>query len=637
MKIKQWIFALPVALFTLAACSNEGPGSLSGGDDVNTSGSSYLALSVANTAAVSTSADSWPGDYNADGETFNDGSEEEVAINPDPTAHRFIMFKGGQFFAALPLDIFDSDDNILVAQYSEADEENLPDQALLVLNWNNAEIEKLLAAKPALATVINAVQVYAGNLDAKTNAGYFPMTSSVYASADGTVNNAVALTGFQYYKSAEEAAAAPVKMYVERVAAKLTMRMVAGENDYYYFDETAPYLVQGNGQVTVRLNYMTDTDNGGAMASDYKVNIISWAPNTLEENVALFKNIGDGTGSGWTNYRLWNYEKGFRSFWGIDENYDNGWIYPDQYRPSVDGDITSAATLNSDGTMEPGTTPVTYISLSDVIGARARNIYSAPNTFDATILSEQDLNTYPYLRCGTHIIVAAQIIIKELDAKGVYSQNPRQAGMLDGVETVYYAEGYYWRKAPLLQQYFDGLHNSLVQGKAMPVDGKIYADNSGSVEMTRDNVEDYFDLAPAFVEGGDGSTYLAPKDGVSIYYTAPDGTITQLSAADFRDLIYEYTEKARTFTNGLMYYVLPVKQNIDSATLLDKNRVSTADYGVVRNHWYRLTVNSVNTIGTPVHDPEQPIIPNIDSEGETLAVQVEVIPWEEFDFGDIVL
>ena len=51
--------------------------------------------------------------------------------------------------------------------------------------------------------------------------------------------------------------------------------------------------------------------------------------------------------------------------------------------------------------------------------------------------------------------------------------------------------------------------------------------------------------------------------------------------------------------------------------------------GVIRNHWYQLTINSVSGLGTPVADPTEPIDPGtIEEETYYVAAQIQILKWK---------
>jgi hypothetical protein len=51
--------------------------------------------------------------------------------------------------------------------------------------------------------------------------------------------------------------------------------------------------------------------------------------------------------------------------------------------------------------------------------------------------------------------------------------------------------------------------------------------------------------------------------------------------------------------------------------------------GVVRNHWYQMTVNSISGLGTPVADPEQAVTPQKPTEDEWyISTSINVLAWK---------
>ena len=84
---------------------------------------------------------------------------------------------------------------------------------------------------------------------------------------------------------------------------------------------------------------------------------------------------------------------------------------------------------------------------------------------------------------------------------------------------------------------------------------------------------------------------------------------------------------ARVYTDGKCYYYV----NIDQTPVATDNGY-TGDgkfEGVIRNHIYDLTLNSISGIGTPVFKPEDVIIPQTPTD-ETLwflGARINVLKW----------
>lgn len=151
----------------------------------------------------------------------------------------------------------------------------------------------------------------------------------------------------------------------------------------------------------------------------------------------------------------------------------------------------------------------------------------------------------------------------------------------------------------------------------------------------------------------------------SQYYTSTDGTkFTQLSASDIdfkdpdgtmqqyrvtptlvNDPAKKYYTKTTTGTTptftlvekstvlaaieaakaeirkgGKAYYYVPIKHL--------GNTGEVAEYGIVRNHFYKITLSGIKGFGTPVYNPDQVVKPVVPTYDDTyLAARVQVLQW----------
>lgn len=81
------------------------------------------------------------------------------------------------------------------------------------------------------------------------------------------------------------------------------------------------------------------------------------------------------------------------------------------------------------------------------------------------------------------------------------------------------------------------------------------------------------------------------------------------------------TYPAEVRKDGKAYYYIPIR-HLGAAT------TDPAYYGVVRNHWYKVKVNSLKGFGTPVYEDTKTIIPTIPDDSNTyLAAQINVLQW----------
>lgn len=79
-------------------------------------------------------------------------------------------------------------------------------------------------------------------------------------------------------------------------------------------------------------------------------------------------------------------------------------------------------------------------------------------------------------------------------------------------------------------------------------------------------------------------------------------------------------DKAEIRMGGRAYYYVPIK-HLGSA-----NKI--AEYGIVRNHFYKITLSGITGFGTPVYDPDKVVAPAVPTyENTYLAARVQVLQW----------
>lgn len=79
-------------------------------------------------------------------------------------------------------------------------------------------------------------------------------------------------------------------------------------------------------------------------------------------------------------------------------------------------------------------------------------------------------------------------------------------------------------------------------------------------------------------------------------------------------------EPAKIWKSGMTYYYSDVK-HLGSAG-------STGEFGIIRNHSYKVSINGVKGWGTPVYDPAQEVVPAKPTDKETyIAAEINVLSW----------
>lgn len=110
----------------------------------------------------------------------------------------------------------------------------------------------------------------------------------------------------------------------------------------------------------------------------------------------------------------------------------------------------------------------------------------------------------------------------------------------------------------------------------------------------------------------------ATTDGTTIYKRT--GTATYTAATnDFNALLA--AEQVLYWTGGKTYYYTTIGHLGADGKL--------GEYGVVRNHIYKIDINSITGLGTPVYDPTEPIDPTTPpKEYSYLAARVNILAWK---------
>ena len=89
----------------------------------------------------------------------------------------------------------------------------------------------------------------------------------------------------------------------------------------------------------------------------------------------------------------------------------------------------------------------------------------------------------------------------------------------------------------------------------------------------------------------------------------------------YMSMFYEWFGPIDHYYNGFMYYAGEIKHH-------NTNITNSANYyGTVRNHWYKFRVEAINSLGIPVDDPGQLIIPGNYNYRDQIIVYLDIIGW----------
>ena len=118
--------------------------------------------------------------------------------------------------------------------------------------------------------------------------------------------------------------------------------------------------------------------------------------------------------------------------------------------------------------------------------------------------------------------------------------------------------------------------------------------------------EVYFQLST----NGEGKTW----------YKQENGGYTPISNADLNAALAA-VQPALVYNDGMAYYWLDIK-HLGAPT-------TTAEYGIVRNHVYKVNITNITGLGTPIYDPtEDFIVPDKPEDINTfVSAQINILSW----------
>lgn len=393
----------------------------------------------------------------------------------------------------------------------------------------------------------------------------FVMSNSVYAE-NGARVCASPVSGY-VAATAEDANKKPVDIYVERVVAKAT----TGVNTAKGWEEITSGTDAGKYKIKVGA-----INIDAATKKDVYAVVQGWGLADENKQAELEKQI-DVTTNNWTSAIL-----------GIDP-----WTSPDYHRCFWSASVTITPTS--------GTNPAgNYAFSAFTTPFGTTPLYTCPNTPTYAEFTA-GINDKPYENNLTKVLVAAKLVYYD------DSNNPHPADICK------------YRGIQIL-----GADNVL---KQVAKDNDEYwtvdaTDPSNHVLLAYTDLE----YTRTSLSGGSvdelKSYEVRPvlKTGVKVYKKKADGSFETTDSNDeLNGLLAKSPVQVRK--DGMTYYFTPVRH-------LASNKTEMGYYGVVRNHSYRITIDTMSGFGTPVYNPDEEIDPVIPTDTDTyLAARVNVLSW----------
>lgn len=447
--------------------------------------------------------------------------------------------------------------------------DKLPRQIAAVINptWETGKGD--YTGSVSLQQLKDAVNDYAKS--DLTQGGKFVMFNSVYKSTEGTEACAIPIESENLAKSESNAKNHPVKIYVERCVAKVTVE----------FGQDVSNAV--NGKLALKTYQEDPTDATKKIPVDLKVNdeqvylqIKGWRLTAETDEGRLGKEIK----LSWKNDSWINSPTSFRSCWAINSpNAENRYSY-------------SYNNINTNPTA----------------------LYTNENAEDYTNNNNETKNLN-----RTKVIIAGQLckeVVENGETKLVPFTIVRHMGShFPDDETANFPA----LRTNILRQLSTYVHyyydsNEIENGK--PVRKQIGADDLQIVIAGDVKKEDSETNCYVYAQ-------LTNTAESKTWYDSPDENANKLenAATTINAALKnkEYVDKALVWNKGMTYYYYEI---------IHHGSGETATKGVVRNHVYKTKITDIAGLGTPVYDPTKIIYPEKPGDKEYyIAAEVDILAW----------
>ena len=616
--MKKLFYAVPVLGMLFSSCSSEEP---TGGKGNYTDAqvTNYLTVNIVPTVSPGTRAGEETGD-NVDGDNVDggkggnylDGTESEQKVN----SVRFFFFDskgngapvsvvttgtGTTNVSYIDWNHYDSDlgpgdeDETVEATISATLGLTIPDgvdppaSMIAVINPSDAVLSLTGGNAETTGPTMTQVQTAVADFESGLTDGNFVMSNSVYANTGINPAEIVDYTSLEvgegetpYFQSSIEAAQAnPVTVYVERVVARLDLKIGLTANSNGFYPVMKKVIGGEDIQVTIDVN-------GDGEEEPIFVKFLGWNVTSTPSQSYLVKMIDPA----WTSKQLfgpqsnwlWNSMDFHRSFWAMN---------PEEISYKY-GNFGNESGKNVAGNYQPA----------------QGNKMPANGQWATTYMLE---NASPYNGVNlnpenpTQVILAAQLVTSNGAAVPLAEWGYKkytQSGLLNYLVSNIISNGKFYKKIS------DNNYVSLQPTDLMFISAaQMYPDG------LPDNVESYYSY---IVVNKDPSTTWYEWNGEGEKPTA--NTLTPVEASDIDAYILNNVGYTMMWNSGYAYYYFDVRH------LGELN--SPAYYGIVRNHVYQATVKTLYGFGTPVCNPDEIIIPQTPEYEEVLiSADIKILQW----------
>lgn len=396
-------------------------------------------------------------------------------------------------------------------------------------------------------------------------------------------------------------------VYIERVVAKVNTifdltnkTAISDAGKGYWVNSSTP-----NDLPVVKINQKQGYNNGtytegsetkSYAPESYYVKFDGWQLNATNKSFKPLKDIGESP-SYFNNIAGNNYKafRDGRSYWAIDLNYEQNTNYYLTNGSFKDGDYGWAY-----GNPANTIPQLNYYSLTNMKRLKFGTAAADGDIKDYTDYCFENTMvgaSHEHTGAVTHVLVRAQygkmdgstfIPYGKESATGAYVKNSdnKYKNIYRVAKTIYEEEG-------LIHYIYDHL-------KAMyPTD--MTGISQIKLEHNNKNFYNHNDVKSHVIV-----TALNGKQ-----FTGLDGEVHTITNGDVTEIVFGEAT-IYTFERGVCYYSIPIKHFAEGKKVGDEGY-----FGVVRNHWYQITIDQVNSFGHPAtpgegpdpNDPDKPYDP----------------------------
>lgn len=242
-------------------------------------------------------------------------------------------------------------------------------------------------------------------------------------------------------------------------------------------------------------------------------------------------------------------------------------------------------------------------SFKSYTSAFGSSLYTFPNTpTEAATAVQADKSSSPTYR--TKVLLAAHLMYK--NSEGNYVDAP-----------ICEYKGYQYISEADVKKVILSENTNIYVKKGDSYSNLTADDITFATPAAGSSLKDY-QVTARLVNTTDNGMYYKLNSGAKAGSTNPTD-YTGISLADVNTALSASPAEIRH--EGMAYYYTSIRH-------LGAAESNLGYYGVVRNHLYKVTINSIKGFGTPVYDPNRVIVPIVPSNAETyLAARINVLQW----------